>query len=83
MQKFKKKGPESIEAVQFDPHSEWPECVKSWGAGPQPRDMSWGYIEVMGGDIHIRGGDWIFKDDNGNYTALSNDVFNKIYELIK
>lgn len=79
MQKFKKKGPEIIEAIQFDPHSKWPECVNAW-TDYVPRDMSWGYIEVMGGKIHIRAHDWIFKDESGNYTAMHSEVFDKIYE---
>jgi hypothetical protein len=80
MTKFKKKGPEAIEAVQFDPHADWPECVEQWDKGKQPRDMSWGYINITGGKIHILAGDWIFKDESDNWIAMHNDLFQKIYE---
>lgn len=81
MQKFKPKHSE-VEAVQFDPHGKWPEVVKPW-TEYVPRDMSFGYIEVMGGRLHIHAGDWIVKDDKGNYSQYNNDLFNKIYEQAK
>lgn len=81
MKKFSKKGPDTIEATQFDPHEQWHEAVRSWGEGPVPRDMSWGYIDRPGeGKIHICAGDWIFKDEHGMWDAMRNDIFKLIYE---
>jgi hypothetical protein len=79
MQAFKKKGPDTIEATQFHPDNNWPDFVIPWDTKSRPRDMSWGYIEVMGGKIHIKAGDWIYLDGN-NYRVLSNEIFNLIYE---
>lgn len=81
MQKFKKKGPEIIEAIRFDPHKGWPDMIIPWDMKAQPRDMSWGYIDRPGeGRIHIRATDWIFKDENGMWDALSDQVFRQMYE---
>lgn len=50
MSKFRKK-PVVIEATQFDPTVKpWPEGVIAWADRPdlpQPRDMSWGFVEQL------------------------------------
>jgi hypothetical protein len=79
MANFKNKMPLTIEAQQFHPEKNWVDCVIPWDNKSQPRDMSWGYIDVMGGKIHVKANDWIYLDGN-NYCVLSNEIFNLIYE---
>lgn len=70
-----------VEAVQFDPNAmPWPECVKPWPPDkPQPRDMSWGYIEFSTGRVHVRAGDWLVTREK-DVVVYSDKTFNEIFE---
>lgn len=82
--KYRKK-PIVIEAVQFDPHKRpWPEGVKPWSeAGYQPRDMSWGYIATLEGNMSVQSGDWIIKGIKGEIYPCKPDIFEATYEPVK
>lgn len=80
MAKYRKK-PVLIEAVQFDPSKEWPECVEPWHPDkPRPRDMSWGYIETLEGKMSVRAGDWIITGVKGEKYPCRADIFEATYE---
>jgi hypothetical protein len=83
MKKYRKK-PVVIEAVQFDPQGNWPECVIPWPEnGVRPRDMSWGYIKTLEGDMHVIAGDWIIKGIKGEFYPCKDDIFKATYELVE
>ncbi len=83
MKKYRVKEPAIIEAVQFDPHITWPDCVHSWEKeNRRPRDMSWGYIETVEGAAHVQDGDWIVKDGVGNFSVWASDTFKETYEEV-
>ena len=82
MKQYRKK-PIVIEAIQFDPQGEWPECVIPWRkAGITPRDMSWGYIRTLEGDMHVLAGDWIIKGIKGEFYPCKPDIFEATYEPV-
>lgn len=84
MEKYRKK-PIVIEAVQFDPQQHpWPEGVKPWPDehGTQPRDMSWGYIQTLEGQMHVQSGDWIIKGVVGELYPCKDSIFRKTYEPV-
>jgi hypothetical protein len=64
-------------AFQFDPAKTVMIGVKPWPdeAGHQPRDMSWGYLDTDTGRQHVRVGDWIGKDREGNLYVYTNQTF--------
>jgi hypothetical protein len=54
--------------------------MKSWPKnGYQPRDTSWGYVETLKGDAHVRVGDWIVIGAAGNKLVVSDRVFRERY----
>ena|ERR1700676_615592 len=75
--------PDDVEAEQFLPQNRpWPGYVHPWSEkGVQPRDMSWGYIERPGGDIHVMAGDWILVNAQGYVFTCSDDLFRVLYKL--
>lgn len=81
--KYRKK-PSVIEAVQFDPHHHpWPSCVKPWPKnGLTPRDMSWGYIETLEGDMHVIAGDYVITGIKGEKYPCKEDIFEATYERV-
>ncbi len=78
-----RKLPVVIEAVQFDPHSQpWPDGVIPWGAS-KPRDMSWGYIQTLEGNMHVIAGDWIIRGIAGEIYPCKDDIFRATYEPVE
>jgi hypothetical protein len=83
MAKYRKK-PVIIEAIQFDPHQHpWPECIKPWDKEWKPKDMSWGYIETLEGNMHVQAGDWIIKGVKNEFYPCKPDIFKATYELVE
>lgn len=85
MSKFRKR-PVVIEAVKFDPHQyPWPDGVKPWpdAKGIQPRDMSWGYIQTLEGQMHVQSGDWIITGVKGEKYPCKDDIFQATYERVE
>jgi hypothetical protein len=83
MKKYRKK-PVVIEATQFDPQGNWPECVIPWPEnGARPRDMSWGYIKTLEGNMHVIAGDWIIKGIKGEMYPCKDDIFKATYEAVE
>lgn len=81
MAKYRKK-PIVIEAEQFDPHSHpWPDCITPWG-DVRPRDMSWGYIETLEGNMHVIAGDWIITGVEGEKYPCKAKIFEATYEAV-
>jgi len=74
-----------VHAVQFDPHKHpWPDGIVSWHSMPyQPRDMSWGYIQIGDGKKHVMSGDWIVVDEAGNKHVCPDSVFTSTYTLVQ
>lgn len=73
-----------IEAVQFQSQIKpWPALVEPWPdeKGLQPRDMSWGYVDLAMGRYHIQEGDWIVTWPNSDVTIMKPDVFASLYEV--
>lgn len=84
MMKQYRKKPIVIEAVQFDPQGKWPSCVTPWPKdGLTPRDMSFGYIKTLEGDMHVLAGDWIIKGIKGEFYPCKPDIFEATYELVE
>lgn len=83
MVKYRKKVP-LVEAVQFDPQAQvWPAGVIPWkSAGYQPRDMSWGYIEVNGERDHVKAGDWLVREGDGKIHLWSDYMFRAHFESV-
>lgn len=79
----------TIEAMQFDPKKmPWPEGVKPWpkikdGFAYQPRDMSFGYVETLEGEMHVQAGDWIATGIEGEKWPIKDSIFKKTYELVE
>ena len=64
-----------VEAVQFDPHAAWHDCVHSWEKEEaRPRDTSWGYIQTDEVKTHVLAGDWIVKDGVGNLSVGYSEI---------
>lgn len=83
MKKYRKR-PIIIEAVQFDPQGEWPECVIPWPKdGPRPRDMSWGYIKTLEGDMHVIAGDWVIRGVENEMYPCKDSIFRASYEPVE
>jgi hypothetical protein len=80
MDKYRKK-PIIIEAEQFWPDHPWPDMVRPWNI-LQPRDMSWGYIKTLEGDMHVHAGDWIIKGVEGEFYPCNDSIFKATYELV-
>lgn len=78
MKSYKTPNP-TVEAVKFDPHGQWPEFVKPW-TSYVPRDMTFGYIEIPGGKLHVKANDWIVKTPDGRYFLYTEEVFKNLYE---
>lgn len=73
-----------VKALQFnskDPRV-WPSMLVPWTAidEPQPRDMSWGYIERPFGHLHVRHGDWIVKCPDGQVTTYRDEAFKNTFK---
>ncbi len=82
MPKFRKR-PIVIEAVRFDPQSQpWPEGVKPW-TGTRPRDMSYGYIQTLEGQMHVMAGDWITTGVAGEKYPCKDEIFRATYERVE
>lgn len=90
MKKYRKK-PVVIDAVQFDPQKKpWPTCITPWRKEypdgdtiqVQPRDMSWGYIETLEGNMHVLAGDWIICGVKGEWYPCKPDIFDATYEPV-
>jgi len=81
--RFRKK-PVAIEAVQFNPHHHpWPDGVIPWPKdGPQPKNMSWGYIETLEGNHHVIAGDWIITGVKGEKYPCKDEIFKATYEPV-
>lgn len=83
MAKYRKK-PVIIEATRFDPHQmPWPDGVISWSGQPQPRDMSWGYIQTLEGKMHVMAGDWIITGIAGEKYPCKDSIFRATYERVE
>lgn len=83
MAKYRKR-PIIVEAIQFDPHTQWPAGVYSWHeVGYQPRDGSWGYIDTLEGKMHVMAGDWIITGVNQEKYPCKPDIFAKTYEPVE
>ena len=78
MKKYRVKDPVIVEAVQFDPHVTWPDCVHPH----VPRNMSWGYIETVEGTAHVCARDWIVKGITGHFFVCKPDIFEETYEAV-
>lgn len=80
-----RKGDSVVDAVQFDPHVQpWPAGVIPWSqAGYQPRDMSWGYVQLADGRKHVQYGDWIITDETGGKHVCPDGVFRSEYEPVR
>ncbi len=84
MKKYRLKDPVILEAVQFDPTDDiWPDCIHPHRKeGITPRDMSWGYVEVVKGPpVHILAGDWIVKGIAGLFVCKP-AMFEETYEAV-
>lgn len=83
MAKFRKK-PIVIEAEQFIPDGPVPDGVILWkDAGVIPRDMSFGYIDTLEGQMHVMANDWIITGVNGEKYPCKPDIFEKTYEPVE
>lgn len=83
MKKYRKK-PVVIEAMQFNPKTNWPSCVIPWSSQEsRPRDMSFGFIDTLEGKMHVQADDWIIKGIKGEFYPCKPDIFEATYELVE
>lgn len=67
-------------ANRFHPQENWVPEVISWDkAGYQPKDGSWGYIEIDGQKKHVMAHDWIIDNPIGK-TVVSDATFREKYK---
>ena len=83
MNKYKSRT-EIVEAVQID--NENIEDVTAWCGGSMPAGWSlYPYIEIRikrGKYITGSVGEWMIKDENGNFSTCKSEEFNDRYEAI-
>ena len=70
----------TVEAEQFDPHKNIPDCVYANGRGnPLTDPRSTYFIKTEEGSSYIEPGDYIITHESGNTSMVKKEIFEKLY----
>lgn len=79
-----RKKPVVVEAIQFLATAESFYAILSmgvkWSLGPIGSEPF--NIEVIGGTVTVRKGDYVIKGVNGEFYPCTEEIFNKTYDII-
>src|SRR5579859_2209808 len=69
-----------VDAVQFDPQKQpWPDGLIPHPKDAKPKDMTWGYIDTVSGQVHVMASDYIVEGYLGGRRVLHRKDFEETF----